>query len=193
MKRRLKAHLMIASITTTLLITVPLLSCTTATTSETEPETSNPATTTPAIPEAPTPPATPSPPAETDNPTPPVITEPETPSEIQRVDVVYFHRTNRCHSCTYAEEQTRYTLETYFLDELESGMVTFQSVDVQNPDNAEIIEKCGAYTSQLFIIAITDDSEHIEHVEEIWELIGKDEDFSNLVKDKISDALERAG
>ena len=33
----------------------------------------------------------------------------------------------------------------------------------------------------------------IEHVEEIWELIGKDEDFSNLVKDEISDALERAG
>jgi len=184
---------MIASIITTLLITVPLLSCTTQAVSEVEPETSNPPTTTPATPEAPTPPAVPSSPTETDNPTPPEITEPETPTEIHSVDVVYFHRTNRCHSCTYAEEQIRYTLETYFLDELESGMVTFQSVDVQNPDNAEIIEKCGAYTSQLFIITITDDSEHIEHVEEIWKLIGEDEDFSNLVKDKISDALERAG
>ena len=105
--------------------------------------------------------------------------------------MVYFHRTNRCHSCTYAEEQIRYTLETYFSDELRSGTVTFQSVDVQNPDNTEIIEKCGAYTSQLFLITATSDSENVEHVEEIWGFIGADENFSNLVKDKITDALER--
>ena len=191
MKRRLKTHLMIASIIMTLLMTVPLLSCTTQAVSGTEPEAPNPPAA-PAVPEAPDPPVVPSPPTETDNPTLPEITEPETPTEIHRVDVVYFHRTNRCYSCTYAEEQIRYTLETYFSDELGSGMVIFQSIDVQNPDNAEIIEKCGAYTSQLFIITITDDSEHIEHVEEIWRLIGKDEDFSNLVKDKITGALERA-
>jgi len=182
---------MIAGIIMTLLMTAPLLSCTTQAVSGTKPEAPNPPAA-PAVPEAPGPPAVPSSPAETDNSTPPEITEPETPTEIHRVDVVYFHRTNRCHSCTYAEEQIRYTLETYFSDELRSGTVTFQSVDVQNPDNAEIIEKCGAYTSQLFLITVTDDSEHIEHVEEIWKLIGKDEDFSNLVKDKITDALERA-
>jgi len=186
MKRRLKAHLMIVSIITTLLITVPLLSCATQSVPEVEPEAPSPPATTPTIPEASNPPVVPSSPTQPENSTPS-----ETPTEIHRVEVVYFHRTNRCHSCTYAEEQIRYTLETYFLGELESGMVTFQSVDVQNPDNAEIIEKCGAYTSQLFLITVTNDSENVEHVEEIWKLIGEDEDFSNLVKDKITDAMER--
>ena len=192
MKQKPKAHLMIVSIIMILLMTVSSLSCTTQAVSEAEPDAPNPHAA-PATPEAPNPPAVPSSPTETENPTLPEITEPETPDEIHRVDVVYFHRTKQCYSCVYAEEQTFYTLEKYFADELRSGMVTFQSVDVQNPDNAEIIEKCGAYTSQLFIITITDDSEHIEHVEEIWKLIGKDEDFSNLVKDKMPGALERAG
>jgi hypothetical protein len=193
MKQKPKAHLMIVSVIITLLMTVPVLSCTTQVVSEAELEAPDPPAASPAASEAPDLPAVPSSPAETNNPTPPEITEPETPTEINRVNVVYFHRTNRCHSCTYAEEQIRYTLESYFSDEMESGMVTFQSVDVQNPDNSEIIEKCGAYTSQLFIITITGDSEHIKHVEEIWKLIGKDEDFSNLVEDKITDALEWTG
>jgi hypothetical protein len=188
MKSRLKSHFIIISIIMTLFMTVPMLSCTTQAVSGTEPEAPY-LPTTPVIPNTPT---VPSSPTEPENPTLPETTEPETPTEMHRVDVVYFHRTNRCHSCTYAEEQIRYTLGQYFSDELRSGMVTFRSVDVQNPDNTEIIEKCGAYTSQLFLITVTNDSENVEHVEEIWKLIGEDEDFSNLVKDKITDALERA-
>jgi len=43
-----------------------------------------------------------------------------------RVEVVYFHRAQRCYSCIHAEEGIRYTVETYFADELASGKVTFE-------------------------------------------------------------------
>lgn len=41
----------------------------------------------------------------------------------ERVDVVYFHRTQRCPTCIHAEELTRYTVENYFKDE---PKLTFQ-------------------------------------------------------------------
>jgi hypothetical protein len=106
-----------------------------------------------------------------------------------RVDVVYFHRTQRCYTCLYAEEHTRYTLETYFADELASGRVTFQSIDVQDEANADIVNKYGAYTSSLFSNTIKDGSDHIEQVTDIWLVIGADEAFVEIVKSKVEKSL----
>ena len=108
-----------------------------------------------------------------------------------KVEVVYFHRTQQCYSCRYAEEATRDTVETYFDDELDSGRLTFQSVDVQDSKNAAIVEEYGAYTSSLFINAIKDEdgTDHIEQVTDIWLVIGDDEAFVEVVKSKIEKSL----
>jgi len=116
--------------------------------------------------------------------------EPSPTPGADRVDAVYFHRTNRCSSCNYAEAATLYALEAYFQEELDSGKLTFESVNVQDDSNAVIIEKYGAYTSQLFINTVTGDNENIEHVTEIWEFIGDDEGFTLLIKNKVTNALE---
>jgi hypothetical protein len=107
-----------------------------------------------------------------------------------RVEVVYFHRTQQCYTCRYAEEGTRYTLETYFEDELASGKVTFQSINIDEEKNADIVEKYGAYGSQLFINTIKDDTDHIEHVTDIWLVIGDDAAFVEVVKSKIEKSLK---
>jgi hypothetical protein len=80
-------------------------------------------------------------------------------------------------------------VETYFADELASGKLTFQSVDVQDSKNAAIVEKYGAYGSQLFINAVKDGTDHIEQVTDIWLVIGDDEAFVELVKGKIEKRL----
>lgn len=116
--------------------------------------------------------------------------EPSPTPGADRVDVVYFHRTNRCYSCNYAEAATLYALEAYFQEELDSGKLTFESVNVQDDSNAAIIKKYGAYTSQLFINTVTGDTEPIEHVTEIWNFIGDDEGFTLLIRTKVTNALE---
>jgi len=120
--------------------------------------------------------------------TPPASNNSSGPAD--RVEVVYFHRTQQCYSCRYAEEGTRYTLETYFKDELASGKVTFQSIDVQDSKNAAIVNKYGAYGSQLFINTIKDGSDHIEQVTDIWLVLGDDEAFVEIVKSKIEKSLK---
>ncbi len=106
-----------------------------------------------------------------------------------RVDVVYFHGTQRCHTCLYAEEQTRYTLETYFADELASGKVTFQSINVQDEANADIVKKYGAYALQLFINTVKDGTDHIKEVTDIWLAIDNDKAFDEVVKSAVEKSL----
>jgi len=119
---------------------------------------------------------------------------PDTPSAAaEQVEVVYFHRTQRCYSCNYAETSTRYTLETYFKNELASGKVTFTAVNVEDDENATIIEKYGAFTSSLFINTIRDGTDHIEEVTDIWFALGDDEAFVEVVRDKIEQSLNGEG
>jgi hypothetical protein len=111
-------------------------------------------------------------------------------SPADRVDVVYFHRTQRCHTCLYAEEQTRYTLETYFKDELDSGKLTFQSINVEDEANADILEKYNnpSYLT-LCINTVIGGTDHIEEVTDIWLVIGNDEAFDEIVKSKVEKSL----
>ncbi len=106
-----------------------------------------------------------------------------------RVEVVYFHRTQRCNTCLYAEAGIRYTVETYFTDELASGRVTFQVINVQDEENAAIVNKYGASYLTLLINTIRNGTEHIEEVDEIWYCIGDDEAFIKTVKSEIEKSL----
>jgi len=106
------------------------------------------------------------------------------------VEVIYFHRTPRCNSCTYAENGTRYTLETYFKEELASDRISFKSVNVGDKENAAIVKKYGAFSSSLFINTIKDGTDHIAEVKEIWFVLGKDKTFIEVVKGKIEESLE---
>jgi len=108
---------------------------------------------------------------------------------VDRVDVVYFHRTQRCYSCYYLESGANYTVETYFGDELASGELTFQSFDLQDSKNAAIVEKYGAYGPQLFINTVRDGTDHIEEATEVYLLIGRDEAFVDALKSKIEQSL----
>jgi len=110
-----------------------------------------------------------------------------------RVDVVYFHRTQRCYSCIYAEDGIRYTVETYFADELASGKVTFKVINVQDKENADIVKKYGASYLTLFVNTVRGGTDHIEEVTDIWFLIGNDEEFTEVVKNKIEKSLEGEG
>ena len=107
-----------------------------------------------------------------------------------RIEVVYFHRTQRCYSCRYVEAETRYTVETYFEDELASGTVTFQVINIQDEANADIVKKYGAYTSSLFINTVRDGTDHIEETIDLYLLIGRDEAFGNALRSKIQKSLE---
>lgn len=112
-----------------------------------------------------------------------------TPTVQNGVEVVYFHRTHRCYSCEYAEDGVKYTIENYFADELASGKLVFMSIDVQDEENAELVDKYGAYTSSLFMNKVVDGVEQIEEITGIWAKVGDDQAFVDKVKKEIEERL----
>jgi len=134
-------------------------------------------------PEAPPTSDTPSTPADSDT----------SPTPADKVEVVYFYRAQRCTGCIYAETGTRYTLETYFADELASGRITFATFNLEAEENAAIVEKYDAYSSSLFINTIIDGTDHIEEIKGIWFVLGNDEAFIEVVRSKIEQSLSGEG
>ena len=139
--------------------------------------------------------ATPTPPPE--EPTVPseiTTTPPDEPStsQNQRVDVVYFHRPQRCVTCLCFEERIRYVVSTYFQSELDSGKMTFGVYNVGDSKNTSIVKKYGAYSSQLFINTVKDGTDHIRDIQDIWSwrCTSNKAGFDQQVKSVIEQSLE---
>jgi hypothetical protein len=85
-----------------------------------------------------------------------------------RVDVVYFHRPQRCPTCLCFEERVRYVVGTYFQNELDSGKMTFGVYNIGDSQNADIVKKYNAVGSQLFINIVKDGTDNIKDIQDIW-------------------------
>lgn len=71
-----------------------------------------------------------------------------------QIDIYYFHRTERCNTCMSIEENTNYTLENNFADEMKAGTITFISINFEGDADKEIIEKYGADGPSLYLTKV---------------------------------------
>lgn len=111
------------------------------------------------------------------------------PSIDNGVEVVYFHRAQRCSGCIHAQDMTEYTLNTYFADELESGEIVFMALNLQDANNSAMVQKFGAYTSSLFLNDVENGGDDIEELTDVWFVLWDDEEFTNTVKTAIEGCL----
>ncbi len=88
--------------------------------------------------------------------------------KVSHVDVVYFHRTQRCNSCLNAGRYTRETVETFFPNHLKRGVMSFRELDVQKTENAAIAGKYQASGSSLYLGVLMNGVEYLCPVEDIW-------------------------
>ncbi|MBN2890243.1 MAG: hypothetical protein JXL97_00110 [Bacteroidales bacterium] len=68
------------------------------------------------------------------------------------LQVIYFHGTNRCATCNAVEDNAKNLLETEYSSELENGAITFQSLNMEEEQNKEIVEKYLISYSTLLLI-----------------------------------------
>ena len=67
------------------------------------------------------------------------------------VQVIDFHSTHRCMTCNAIEKQAKSTLNKYYKTELDKGLITFQTVNVDEENNYEMAEEFEAAGTALFI------------------------------------------
>ena len=77
-----------------------------------------------------------------------ITTDKNTGAEL-KLQVYYFHITNRCHTCISIENELRKTLLTNFKNKLDSGIIRFASVNCELPENEWLVKKYDAYGPTL--------------------------------------------
>ena len=113
-------------------------------------------------------------------------------TSINRIEVLDFHSTNRCYTCNAIEANTKYTLETYFADELENGKISFLTINVDEEINHEIAEHFEAAGTSLFLNVIVNEKEtHINLTNFAFMNGRKQKEFSEELKTKIDNELKK--
>ncbi len=109
--------------------------------------------------------------------------------QAERVEVAYFHRTQRCAGCAEAERLIRKMLDSYFTDQVASGAIHLAVTDVQKPENTATTRKYGATGSSLFFSIVKDGVEYLCPINDVWYVLGNEARFLPLLRDKINAAL----
>lgn len=76
-----------------------------------------------------------------------------------QLKVYYFHGDRRCVTCKSIEANTKKTLNTYFSEEMKSGVIQFMVVNIDREENKEIAKEFNVYSSSLFLVKKTNTSE----------------------------------
>ena len=109
-----------------------------------------------------------------------------------KIEVIDFHSTNRCFTCNAIEANTKYTLEIYFANELESGIITFQTVNVDDEINQEMAEYFEASGTSLFLNVIVNETETQINLTNFAFMKGrKQKEFSEGLRAKINAELKK--
>ncbi len=109
-----------------------------------------------------------------------------------QIEVIDFHSTHRCMTCNAIEANAKYTLETYFSEEMANQKITFQTVNVDEEENVKIAEKFEATGTSLFLNVIVDGKETQIDLTEFAFMSGNNqEEFSAELKSKLEAELAK--
>lgn len=76
-----------------------------------------------------------------------------------KLKVLYFHITNRCHTCISIEAGVRKTLYDNFLNQLETGVIELYVLNCELPGTQELVKKYDAYGATLALTPYTNGQE----------------------------------
>ncbi len=111
-------------------------------------------------------------------------------SKVDKIEVIDFHGSRRCFSCQTIEEFAKKTLEKFFQSELQDDKITFQTINVEETQNKEIVKKYQARGSSLFINVIRDGEDNISEDTQVWRLVKDEEAYEMYFKEKIENILK---
>lgn len=109
-----------------------------------------------------------------------------------KLEVVYFHSTNRCATCNAVENNAKKLLEESFKNQLNNGEVYFRSLNFDENENKSITEKYQVSFSMLLLIDHQNVKETVTDFTETAFKYAKNEPdkYKELLKDEIIKILK---
>jgi outer membrane murein-binding lipoprotein Lpp len=114
---------------------------------------------------------------------------PNNTSSVERVEVIHFHPAQQCYSCRTLGEYANETVNTFFAPELASGKLVFQEVNLNLPENADLVKKYEVTGSSLWIGVYDANGFHKEQNVNVWYKINNETEFAQYLQPIIRDRL----
>ena len=71
----------------------------------------------------------------------------------EKVKVYYFHNTRRCMTCNAVEKVTKEALKTQFTEELKDGIITFESLNIEEEEGKIAAKKLEVSGQALLFVS----------------------------------------
>ena len=125
----------------------------------------------------------------------PALAEPPAGSFQDKADAhikaYYFHGNFRCNNCRTIEQYSREAIETYFDEQLQQGKLTFQTVNIDKPENRHFIQDYQLVTRSLVIAEYKNGMQvKWKNLEKVWQHLSNEDAFLNYVKTEIEQYLQ---
>ncbi len=117
------------------------------------------------------------------------LSEEKADEKVDRLEVVYFHATQRCFSCIELDRLTKDTIYEFFQAELRDGRIEFKEINVDLRENKELVTKFRARGSSLYINKIYENKNVIEEDVMVWRLLNDEVRFKNYLRNKFNQFL----
>ncbi len=76
-----------------------------------------------------------------------------------KLQIYYFHSTNRCPTCNSIEENVKKVIESDYKNELDRGIINFTALNIDEVQNKALVEKYLVYGSALHLVKIDNGTE----------------------------------
>ncbi len=98
----------------------------------------------------------------------------------------YFHSNFRCVSCREIEEYSRAAIEEGFQLELKDGRLSFEVVNVEEPQNRHFIRDYSLVTKSLVLVLKDGDRQvRFKNLDFVWQLLGSPDQFKIYVQNEV--------
>lgn len=101
----------------------------------------------------------------------------------EKVIVYYFHGNARCASCLKIEQYTKEALEKFFYNDITSGKIDFQVVNVEENGDEHYTQDYKLYTKSV-VLSRTENGKEIayKNLEKVWQYLRNKEKFYEYIR-----------
>ncbi|MHC4874809.1 MAG: nitrophenyl compound nitroreductase subunit ArsF family protein [Planctomycetota bacterium] len=108
----------------------------------------------------------------------------------QQFYAYYFHGNRRCDTCRAIENNTKETLNSHFSDELKSGALKFEIINVEKPENEHFITDY-KLTTRSVVLSLKENGKEskFKNLVEVWSFADDKVTFIEYAKTEINEFM----
>jgi hypothetical protein len=104
-----------------------------------------------------------------------------------KIEAYYFHFTARCTTCRTIEARAKENLETLYPNQIKQGLITFQSLNLEEAPNKTLADKLGV-SGQTLLIVKGDKKINLTNEGFMYAVV-KPEKFKEIINEKVDGLL----